>query len=122
MNNPTITAISLTTFFKAQPISIPVKNPPPSVAAREVFSKAMLYLKTTVLYYNRVYSVVKKYTTLFGKKELDFIKRLQTNESVRGLYKPTDIRQLKYRLLYKRKVLTNDLIVLNSILDKLQSL
>jgi serine kinase of HPr protein (carbohydrate metabolism regulator) len=69
-----------------------------------------------------VYYSVKKYVTLLGKREIEFIKRLQNNEEVRQLYKPPDIRQLKYRLLYKRKVLTNDLITLNAILDKLQSL
>jgi hypothetical protein len=64
---------------------------------------------------------VKKYTTLLGKKEVEFIERLQSNKDIRRLYKPVDIRQLKYRLLYKRKVLTNDLITINAVLEKLQS-
>ena len=65
---------------------------------------------------------MKKYTTLLGKKEVEFIERLQNNKDIRRLYKPLDIRQLKYRLLYKRKVLTNDLITLNAVLEKLQSI
>ena len=65
---------------------------------------------------------MKKYTTLLGKKEVEFIERLQNNKDIRRLYKPLDIRQLKYRLLYKRKVLTNDLMTLNAVLQKLQSL
>jgi hypothetical protein len=36
MNNPDITAISLTTFLMAYPKSSPPKNPPPTVAAVEV--------------------------------------------------------------------------------------
>ena len=64
---------------------------------------------------------VKKYTTLLGKKEVEFIERLRSDKDIRRLYKPVDIRQLKYRLLYKRKVLTNDLISINAVLEKLQS-
>lgn len=65
---------------------------------------------------------VKKYITLLGKKEVEFIERLQDNKDTRRIYKPLDIRQLRYRLLYKRKILTNDLITLNAVLEKLQSL
>ena len=65
---------------------------------------------------------MKKYITLLGKKEVEFVERLQNNKDIRRLYKPLDIRQLKYRLLYKRKILTNDLITLNAVLEKLQSL
>lgn len=65
---------------------------------------------------------MKKYITLLGKKEVEFIDRLQNNKDIKRLYKPVDIRQLKYRLLYKRKILTNDLIPLNVVLEKLQSL
>jgi hypothetical protein len=32
MNNPTITAINLTTFLMAYPRSSPPKNPPPTMA------------------------------------------------------------------------------------------
>jgi hypothetical protein len=35
MNNPTTTAISLTTFFSAYPIINPPKNPPPIVPDTE---------------------------------------------------------------------------------------
>jgi hypothetical protein len=36
MNNPAITAISLTTFLMAYPKSSPPKNPPPTIAYVEV--------------------------------------------------------------------------------------
>ena len=46
MNNPTTTAISLTTFFKAYPISNPPKNPPPTVPDTEV-SISMFIISST---------------------------------------------------------------------------
>ncbi len=57
-----------------------------------------------------------------GKGEVEFIRRLQNNEDIRRFYKPPQIRQLKYRLLYKRRILTDDLLLLNKVLDELQSL
>jgi hypothetical protein len=82
----------------------------------------LLYLKTTIIFEKNTIRQMKKYNTLLGKKEVEFIESLQKNKDVRRLYKPPEIRQLKYRLLYKRKVLTNDLITLNAVLEKLQSL
>jgi len=82
----------------------------------------LLYPKTTIIFEKNTIRQMKKYNTLLGKKEVEFIESLQKNKDVRRLYKPPEIRQLKYRLLYKRKVLTNDLITLNAVLEKLQSL
>src|SRR5262249_12625808 len=82
----------------------------------------LLYLKITIIFEKNTIRQMKKYNTLLGKKEVEFIESLQKNKDVRRLYKPPEIRQLKYRLLYKRKVLTNDLITLNAVLEKLQSL
>ena len=65
---------------------------------------------------------VKKYTTLLGKREAEFIARLQNKEDIRLFYKSPEIRQLKYRLLYKRRILTDDLLLINKVLDELQSL
>jgi hypothetical protein len=70
----------------------------------------------------RLNAIVKKYTTLLGKKEIEFIRRLQTDEDIRRFYKSPEIRQLKYRLLYKRRILTDDLLLLNKVLYELQSL
>jgi hypothetical protein len=39
MNNPAITAISLTTFLMAYPKSSPQTNPPPTVAEIEAMSE-----------------------------------------------------------------------------------
>jgi hypothetical protein len=64
----------------------------------------------------------KKYTTLLCKKEIEFIRRLQNNEDIRRFYKPPEIRQIKYRLLYKRRILTDDLLLLNKMLDELELL
>jgi hypothetical protein len=41
MNIPAIIAISLTTFFMANPISSPPKNPPPTVAETWVMMSAL---------------------------------------------------------------------------------
>jgi hypothetical protein len=67
-------------------------------------------------------TIMKKYTTLLGKREAEFIRRLQNKEDIMHFYKSPEIRQLKYRLLYKRRILTDDLLLLNKVLDDLQSL
>ena len=41
MNNPTITATTLTTFLRAYPNSSPPKNPPPTIAEAEVIMSAL---------------------------------------------------------------------------------
>jgi hypothetical protein len=41
MNNPTTTAIRLTTFFSEYPMSRPPKNPPPTVAAVVVMTSVL---------------------------------------------------------------------------------
>jgi hypothetical protein len=61
---------------------------------------------------------------MIGKKEKLFIDRLQKGgkKNLKKYYNDNYIRQLKFRLLKKRKMLTDDLIVINEVLDELQSL
>jgi hypothetical protein len=42
MNNPAITAISLTTFLMAYPKSSPPKNPPPTIAEADVITSGVI--------------------------------------------------------------------------------
>jgi len=57
-----------------------------------------------------------------SKTETEFIDKLKRNVDVKKEYKSDYIRQLKYRLLTKRRLLTNDLLEINVVLDKLHSL
>jgi hypothetical protein len=57
-----------------------------------------------------------------SKAETEFIDKLKNNVDVKKEYKSDYIRQLKYRLLTKRRLLTNDLLEINVVLDKLHSL
>jgi hypothetical protein len=57
-----------------------------------------------------------------SKAENEFINKLKHNVDVRKEYKSDYIRQLKYRLLTKRRLLTNDLLEINVVLDQLHSL
>ena len=57
-----------------------------------------------------------------SKAESEFINKLKHNVDVRKEYKGEYVRQLKYRLLTKRRLLTNDLLEINVVLDKLLSL
>jgi len=57
-----------------------------------------------------------------SKAETEFIDRLKHNVDIKKEYKSDYIRQLKYRLLTKRRLLTNDLLEINVVLDKLHSL
>ena len=59
-----------------------------------------------------------------GQKEREFIKDLaDTNQrKFDQKYTPNYKRVLKFRILQKRKMLTEDLILINSVLDRLQSL
>jgi hypothetical protein len=79
------------------------------------------YLKSIKRSYSHRIVESKKYTSLLCKKEIEFIRRLQNKEDIRRFYKPPEIRQLKYRLLYKRRILTGVLLLLNKVLDELQS-
>jgi hypothetical protein len=59
-----------------------------------------------------------------GQKERQFIEDLSDrNERKLNLkYSANYKRVLKYRILQKRKTLTEDLLLINSVLDRLQSL
>jgi hypothetical protein len=62
---------------------------------------------------------------VLSKAEREFIKKLQTvNDptTVKKEYSIDYIRQFKHRILKKRKTLTDDLLLINAVLDKLQSL
>jgi hypothetical protein len=57
-----------------------------------------------------------------GQKERQFIKDLAEGNERKLNQKPNYKRVLKYRILQKRRTLTEDLLLINSVLDKLQSL
>ena len=57
-----------------------------------------------------------------SKAETEFIDKLKHDVDIKKEYKSDYIRQLKYRLLTKRRLLTNDLLEINVVLDKLHSL
>jgi hypothetical protein len=63
-----------------------------------------------------------KLVSALSKREREFIEKLQRNVDVKKHYPNVTVRQLKFRLLTKRKILTEDLLLLNAVLDKLQSL
>lgn len=63
-----------------------------------------------------------KLVSAFSKREREFINKLQHNVNVKERYPNVTIRQLKFRLLAKRRILTDDLLLLNLVLDKLQTL
>jgi hypothetical protein len=59
-----------------------------------------------------------------GQKERQFIRDLadRNERKLNQTYTPNYKRVLKHRILQKRKTLTEDLLLINSVLDKLQSL
>ena len=59
-----------------------------------------------------------------GQKERQFIKDLadKNERKLDQKYTANYRRVLKYRILQKRKTLTEDLLLINSVLDMLQSL
>lgn len=57
-----------------------------------------------------------------SKAETEFIDKLKHDVDIKKEYKSDYIRQLKYRLLTKRRLLTSDLLEINVVLDKLHSL
>ena len=59
-----------------------------------------------------------------GQTEREFIKDLadRNQRKFNQKYTPNYKRVLKFRILQKRKTLTDDLIFINSVLDGLQSL
>ena len=64
--------------------------------------------------------VVIAQKTVLSKAEREFIADLKrgTLDKYSEVYK----RQLKHRILVKRKALTDDLVAVNEVLDKLQDL
>jgi DNA-binding CsgD family transcriptional regulator len=62
---------------------------------------------------------------VLSKTERQFLEKLQKKSgeiAVREEYAIDYVRQLKHRILKKRKSLTDDLLLINAVLDKLQSL
>ena len=59
-----------------------------------------------------------------GQKERQFIKDLadKNERKLDQKYTANYRRVLKYRILQKRRTLTEDLLLINSVLDRLQSL
>lgn len=57
---------------------------------------------------------------VLSKKERQFLKDVQWGD-ISG-YTPVYRRQLKHKILKKRKALTDDLLLINAVLDKLQEL
>jgi hypothetical protein len=62
---------------------------------------------------------------MLSKAEREFINKLRVHrgeELVKKEYSIHYIRQFKHRILQKRRLLTDDLVMVNTVLDKLQSL
>lgn len=57
---------------------------------------------------------------VLSRAEREFIKKLKKGEF--SEYSDVYLRQLKHRILNKRKTLTTDLLLVNEVLDKLESL
>lgn len=59
-----------------------------------------------------------------GEREREFILDLRSGDlqKLEKKYSPSYKRVLKHRILQKRKTLTDDLILINEVLDELQSL
>lgn len=59
-----------------------------------------------------------------GVKERGFIKELDewNVAKLQKIYSPSYVRLMKRRLIEKRRSLTNDLLMINSVLEKLLSL
>jgi hypothetical protein len=62
--------------------------------------------------------------TCIGEKERQFIKDIieLNDQKLDQKYSANYRRVLKHRLLQKRKSLTDDLLLINSVLEKLQSI
>jgi hypothetical protein len=61
---------------------------------------------------------------MLSKAEREFIEKLRRGESrrVKNKYSMDYVRQFKHRILKKRRLLTDDLLAINAVLDQLQSL
>jgi hypothetical protein len=56
------------------------------------------------------------------KEFINILNKQTGEEAIKREYTIDYIRQLKHRILKKRIVLTDDLVLVNQVLDKLQSL
>ena len=57
---------------------------------------------------------------VLSKSEREFIEKLKKGDL--GEYSDVYLRQLKHRILNKRKTLTTDLLLVNEVLEKLEAL
>jgi hypothetical protein len=135
-NNPTTIATTFTTFFKAYPISIPTKNPPPIVAPIEVrFSfmflnietmhiKTLLEIATLASIDFRIWKsicIVKfKREDVLSRAELKFLDDLKKG-NIRN-YDDSYVRTLKHRILKKHRRLTYEALLINEVLDELHAI
>lgn len=58
---------------------------------------------------------------MLSDAEREFLTKLQKGQDI-GSYSAAYKRQLKHRILSKRRALTDDLLLVNAVLDKLQEL
>jgi hypothetical protein len=61
---------------------------------------------------------------MLSKAEREFIEKLRREDEdlVKKEYSVDYVRQFKHRILKKRRLLTDDLLAINAVLDQLQSL
>jgi hypothetical protein len=61
---------------------------------------------------------------MLSKAEREFIEKLRRDgeDKVKNKYSIDYVRQFKHRILKKRRLLTDDLLAINAVLDQLQSL
>lgn len=61
---------------------------------------------------------------MLSKAEREFIEKLRREgeDLVKKGYSIDYVRQFKHRILKKRRLLTDDLLAINAVLDQLQSL
>jgi hypothetical protein len=135
-SNPTAIANTFTTFFKAYPISIPAKKPPPIVTPIEVrFSFMFLNIETihikTLLEIATLASIdfriqksiciVKfKREDVLSRAELKFLDDLKKG-NIRN-YDDSYVRTLKHRILKKHRRLTYEALLINEVLDELHAI
>ena len=65
-----------------------------------------------------------KKLSMLSKAEREFIEKLwrEGEDLVKKEYSIDYVRQFKHRILKKRKLLTEDLLAINAVLDQLKSL
>lgn len=62
--------------------------------------------------------------SVLSKAEREFVEKLRADgkNTIKKEYSIDYVRQFKHRILKKRRLLTDDLIAINAVLDELQSL